>query len=120
GGQCDFARDITMQYPLQVILAILGLPETDYPRMLRLTQELFGAADPEMARGERQLEDLVAVVNDFFVYFNGLTEERRATPTDDLASVIANATAATPDGDRGPLGMMETISYYVITATAGH
>ena len=43
GGECDFARDIAMPYPLQVILAILGLPESDYPRMLQLTQELFGA-----------------------------------------------------------------------------
>jgi cytochrome P450 len=105
-----------MPYPLQVILAILGLPESDYPRMLTLTQELFGAADPELARGERQtLEDLVAVINDFFVYFTNLTEDRRAHPTDDLASLIANATI---DGD--PLGPMETISYYVIIATAGH
>ena len=44
-GQCDFARDITMQMPLNVILAILGLPESDFPRMLTLTQEMFGAAD---------------------------------------------------------------------------
>jgi cytochrome P450 len=114
GGQCDFARDIAMQYPLQVILAILGLPESDYPRMLSLTQELFGAADPELSRGAK-LEDLVAVIQDFFAYFTTLTEHRKAEPTDDLASVIANATI---DGE--PIGIMEQISMYVITATAGH
>jgi cytochrome P450 len=114
GGECDFARDIAMQYPLQVILAILGLPESDYPRMLKLTQELFGAADEEVGRGG-SLEDIVAVVQDFFAYFAALTESRRAQPTDDLASTIANATI---DGE--PLGLMETISYYVIAATAGH
>jgi cytochrome P450 len=114
GGQCDFARDIAVQYPLQVILAILGLPESDYPRMLQLTQELFGASDDELSRG-KSLEDLAAVINDFFVYFSALTEERRARPTDDLASTIANATL-----DGQPLGTFETISYYVIVATAGH
>jgi cytochrome P450 len=119
GGRCDFARDVAMQYPLQVILKILGLPETDYPRMLQLTQELFGAADEEVSRG-RELEDLVAVINDFFVYFSALTEERRATPTDDLASAIANATIPDEHGEQQPLGVMETISYYVIVATAGH
>jgi cytochrome P450 len=119
GGSCDFARDVAMQYPLQVILSILGLPESDYSRMLKLTQELFGAQDEEMSRG-RSLEDLVQVINDFFVYFSALTEERRATPTDDLASAIANATIETAGGKREPLGVMETISYYVITATAGH
>jgi cytochrome P450 len=113
-GRCDFARDIAMQYPLQVILAILGLPESDYPRMLRLTQELFGAADPELSRGT-SMEDLIAVVQDFFAYFTELTEARKAAPTDDLASVIANASI-----DGVPIGLMEQISYYVIVATAGH
>jgi cytochrome P450 len=103
-----------MQYPLQVILAILGLPESDYPRMLKLTQELFGSSDPELTRGQ-SLEDLVQVINDFFVYFTALTEERKATPTEDLASVIANAKL-----DGAPIGIMEQISYYVIVATAGH
>jgi len=114
GGECDFARDVAMQYPLNVILAILGLPESDYPRVLRLTQELFGASDPELSRGQN-LEDLVEVVTDFFVYFTELTQARRANPTDDLASVIANARI-----DGQPMGDMETISYYVIAATAGH
>jgi cytochrome P450 len=114
GGECDFARDIAMEYPLQVILSILGLPESDYGRMLSLTQELFGAQDEDLSRGQ-SLEDLVAVINDFFVYFSALTEERRANPTDDLASTIANATI-----DGKPLEVMETISYYVIVATAGH
>ena len=113
-GRCDFARDIAMQYPLQVILAIMGLPESDYPRMLSLTQELFGSADPELSRGT-SMEDLVAVIQDFFVYFTALTEERKATPSDDLASVIANASV-----DSVPIGIMEQISYYVIVATAGH
>jgi cytochrome P450 len=51
GGFCDFAIDIAMPYPLQVILSILGLPDSDYPRMLQLTQELFGYDDPEQRRG---------------------------------------------------------------------
>lgn len=114
GGECDFAKDIAMQYPLQVILAILGLPEEDYGRMLTLTQEMFGAQDEELGRGQT-LEDLAAVINDFFIYFTALTEDRRANPTDDLASVIANATI---DGE--PLNQMDAISYYTIVATAGH
>ena len=48
GGECDFVRDVAVHYPLYVILSILGLPEDDFPRLLKLTQELFGAADPEI------------------------------------------------------------------------
>ncbi len=113
-GRCDFVRDVSVHYPLYVILSILGLPESDFPRMLKLTQELFGADDPDMARGT-SFEDLMAVINDFFLYFSALTTARRETPTEDLASVIANARI---DGQL--IGEMETISYYVIVATAGH
>jgi cytochrome P450 len=114
GGECDFARDIAMPMPLQVILSILGLPEDDFPRMLKLTQELFGATDAELARGENP-EEVLFVLQDFFQYFSKLTEERKANPTSDLASVIANA-----EINGAPIGWMEQISYYVIIATAGH
>lgn len=114
GGTCDFMQDVAVHYPLYVILSILGLPESDHPRMLKLTQELFGAADDEMQRGS-SMDDIMAVVADYFRYFGELTTARRAQPTDDLASVIANATL---NGEL--LGDMEAISYYVIIATAGH
>ena len=114
GGRCDFAQDFAMQYPLNVILHILGLPESDYPRMLKLTQELFGAADEDMRRDDDPAA-LVAVIQDFFAYFTRITEERRTNPTGDLASAVANGRI---NGDE--LTMMQTISYYVITATAGH
>jgi cytochrome P450 len=114
GGECDFARDVAVHYPLYVILSILGLPEDDFPRLLTLTQELFGAADPEMARGTTP-EELMATIQDFFQYFVALTEDRRANPTDDLASVIANA-----EVNGAPIGIFEAVSYYVIVATAGH
>jgi len=55
------------------------------------------------------------VVFDFFTYFNALTHERRANPTEDLASVIANA-----EIDGRQLNPGELMSYYIIIATAGH
>ena len=122
GGECDFARDVAMQFPLHVILSILGLPESDFPRMLQLTQELFGSEDPELARGSSPA-DLLMVMQDFIAYFNNLTEDRRADPADDLASTIANGRlGGSPDDPEAgePMGIIETISYYVIVATAGH
>lgn len=116
GGSCDFAQEIAAPMPLQVILSILGLPESDYDRMLRLTRELFGGEDPEYARGNAgSFEEFKAVIYDFFVYFAALTDQRRAEPTDDLASVIANATL---DGE--PILPFQLISYFLIIATAGH
>jgi len=115
GPQCDFAREIAVYFPLHVIMSILGVPESDEPLMLRLTQELFGGADPDMKRKDGEGTVGTSTIFDFFVYFNKMTAERRAHPGEDLASVIANAKL------KGcPLGDLETTSYYIIVATAGH
>jgi len=114
GGECDFVADVAVHYPLQVILSLLGLPESDFPRMLRLTQEIFGGDDPERRRGETR-EDHLAVILDFFAYFQVLINDRRANPTEDLASAIANARV---DGEH--LSDLDAAGYFVIIATAGH
>lgn len=114
GGRCDFARDIAMYFPLQVILSILGLPEEDFGRMLKLTQELFGAEDPDIGRaGEDQT--VLTVMLDFVSYFQELAADRRAHPGPDLASVIANA-----ELNGAPLPDMDVFGFYLIIATAGH
>ncbi len=120
-GHCDFVADVALGYPLHVIMEILGVPEKDEPRMLRLTQELFGPQDPDKARIRDQLtvEQLAAmlqlVVNDFSTYFRTITEDRRRHRRDDLATVIANARI---NGDYMP--EHDATSYYMIIATAGH
>lgn len=114
GGSCDFATDVAMNYPLRVILDILGLDEAEFPRMLRLTQELFGSQDPDFERvGED--DQMMAVIMDVIGLFTGLNAERRAHPTHDLATVIANG-----EIDGKPLEDMDTYGYYLIVATAGH
>lgn len=122
GGTCDFARDVSFLYPLHVVMEILGVPEVDEPLMLKLTQELFGASDPDQNRtgdevvtAEQGVATLMETVGDFIVYFNELTDARRANPRDDLASIIANGKI---DGEE--LGHLEAMSYYIIAATAGH
>src|SRR5688572_19491620 len=62
GPECDFVDDIGVYYPLYVIMSLLGLPEEDFPRMLRLTQELFGGDEEEYKRGttpEEQMQVLM-------------------------------------------------------------
>jgi cytochrome P450 len=114
GPECDFVQQVAVNYPLYVIMSLLGLPEADFPRMLKLTQELFGSDDSEFKRGSTEGDQLPALL-DMFQYFNGVTAARREHPTEDLASAIANARV---DGE--PLSDIDTVSYYLIVATAGH
>ncbi|MGX1103133.1 MULTISPECIES: cytochrome P450 [Bradyrhizobium] len=121
GGACDFVEDVALGYPLHVIMEILGVPEADEPRMLKLTQELFGPQDPDTARvrdalsAEQVSAMLQSIIADFSAYFRKITEDRRQNPRDDLATVIANAKIG---GDYMP--EHDQTSYYMIVATAGH
>jgi cytochrome P450 len=124
GGECDFVNDVALHYPLRVIMQILGVPVEDEPRMLKLTQEMFGAQDEDLTRDKdaianqdvaASLEAMQGVVADFFQYFTEMTQNRRAHPRDDVSTVIANGKI---DGE--PIGEFEAMSYYTIVAAAGH
>jgi cytochrome P450 len=114
GDECDFVQEVAVNYPLYVIMSMLGLPEEDFPRMLKYTQEMFGNDDPELQRGTTKEEQMASLL-DMFAYFTAVTASRRENPTEDLASAIANATI---DGES--LSDIETVSYYAIVAAAGH
>jgi cytochrome P450 len=114
GPECDFVTEIAVNFPLYVIMSLLGLPESDFGRMHTLTQEMFGGDDDEYKRGGTP-EEQFEVLLEFFAYFSKLTASRREHPTADLASAIANGRI---DGE--PLSDVDTASYYVIVASAGH
>jgi cytochrome P450 len=118
-GELDFVDLVALHYPLYVLLSIFGAPLEDEPRILRLTQQILGASDPELARdGEVDLKKHAAnpaAVAEFLQYFQGLAEARRRQPAEDLATVIAHA-----EIDGQPISPMDMMGYYMIVATAGH
>jgi cytochrome P450 len=129
GNGCDFVNEVALFYPLRVIMRILGVPESDEPVMLRMTQEIFGAQDPDVIARSKLITtgaglqagsgnpqvDLFALAQEYFAYFGKVTADRRANPRDDLSTIIANGMV-----DGQPIGDREAMSYYVIVATAGH
>ncbi|MBY6015988.1 cytochrome P450 [Qipengyuania gaetbuli] len=120
--EVDFVKAVSAPYPLHVVMQIMGVPEEDEPRMLMLTQQLFGGQDDDLNQSgiknlpPEAITQLVAgAVADFEAYFAKLTAERRANPTGDVASTIANAVI---DGE--PLNDRDMMGYYIILAAAGH
>ncbi|HWC81675.1 MAG TPA: cytochrome P450 [Pseudonocardiaceae bacterium] len=119
----DLVQDFALYYPLHVIMSLFGVPEDDEPRMMALTQEFFGTADPDAQREdvepltpEAAAQQWSAAINDFYAYFDELVEDRRAQPRDDLATIIALAKNA--EGEYYP----KTFAYgwFIAIATAGH
>ena len=122
GPEVDFVKQVSGPYPLHVVMQIMGVPEEDEPRMMMLTQQMFGGQDDDLNQSAmknmtpEQITALVAgAVKDFEAYFAQITAERRANPTNDVASTIANALV-----DGRPLNDRDMMGYYIILAAAGH
>jgi len=75
--------------------------------------EIVASASTVAAAKDRDID--FGVIVDFSNYFRELSEARRKTPTDDLASIIANGQI-----DGQPISDLEAMSYYIIVAAAGH
>ena len=115
-GECDFAQEIAVPYTLRVIMSIFGVPQEDEPMMLKLTQGLFGANDPEyLGDVTDPVQMLTGTIQLFDDYFDRLAKDRRSHPRDDLATVIANGQV-----DGCPMDRHATLWYFTIVATAGH
>ena len=122
GPEADFVKLVSAPYPLHVVMQILGVPEADEPRMLMLTQQMFGGQDDDLNQSglknlptEAITEIVAGAVKDFESYFAALSAEKRAHPTGDVASILANAEV---DGE--PLSDRDLMGYYIIVAAAGH
>jgi cytochrome P450 len=115
-GECEFANEIAAAHPLRILATILGVPREEEPRILTLTNQLFAADDPDLQReGEDRLSAAKSLAVDFFQMFNEIIEDRRSNPRDDLASVLANGRVHDE-----PMGLLETLGYFLITFSAGH
>jgi cytochrome P450 len=115
-GECDFATEIATAHPLRILSTILGVSREDEPRILRLTNQLFAPDDPELQRkAENREKAMMELGMELFQLFDAIIQDRRANPRDDLATVYATAKV---NGE--PMGVMDTLGYYLITFTAGH
>ena len=82
-GRADLVREVTFNFPVQVIARILGLPRSDYPRFQRWALELTSVA----ANWERGMAASAALRD----YFADVMADRRAAPGDDLISDLVRA-----------------------------
>ncbi|MCU1451218.1 MAG: cytochrome [Acidimicrobiales bacterium] len=105
-GRAELVRDLTFNFPVQVIARILGLPQRDFPRFQRWSIEMLSSiVNPE--RG-------LAAARALDAYFGTILEDRRRQPRDDLISDLATAEF---DGER--LSDEEVFGFLRILLPAG-
>lgn len=105
-GSAELVRELTYRYPVQVIAVILGLPRDDFEQFHRWAAAIISvAARPmEAIRSSSELKQ----------YLEGVLEDRRAHPRDDL---VGDLLAADIDGEQ--LGDEEIFSFLRLLLPAG-
>jgi cholest-4-en-3-one 26-monooxygenase len=113
GEGFDFAEDVAMPLPLQVIGDLLGAPRDLHDELLRLSNEAAsGGTDPEYSVGEATQ---VQAISKFLDLMAGLRAEREENPQDDLISRLLDASV---EGEH--LGMMRYTMYLLLLIGAGN
>jgi cytochrome P450 len=111
----DFVQDVSARITIAVIAEMLGVPRSDWDLLFRWTNEIIAPQDPEFQKGQTAEETINRARLEVFAYFNELSERRRAEPTDDIVSVIANGRLKD-----APLPIVELLSYYFLLVVAGN
>lgn len=91
-GRCDFVQSISVPLPLWLIASMLGIREEDYQSFHRWSDEMMAV--------EGNLQDAEAVARagrafgEYATYATKIIEERRASPKEDLITILAGAADA--------------------------
>jgi cytochrome P450 len=95
GESVDIVQELSVPYPLQVICELLGVDGAQWPRFFEWSEAVIPG---ESERSEEERAELQA---EMWAYLIGVADERRAAPTEDLVSVLANV-GNDADTDSGP------------------
>lgn len=111
-GTADFISEVAAPLPLQVICDMMGIDESDHAAIFDWTNVIMGFGDPDVTKSrEAFISAVIAMAN----YGEGLAEDRRHSPRDDLTTSLVRAEAA---GHR--LESTEIGAFFILLATAGN
>lgn len=82
-GRADLVSSLTFEFPTRIIARLLGLPPDDLDLFRQLSVKLIGIAD-DIYGG---LEASASLAD----YFQGIIDQRRAHPVDDIVSDLVEA-----------------------------
>jgi cholest-4-en-3-one 26-monooxygenase len=115
-AECDFVSTFASRLPLEVIAWVLGVPPSDWQRLLRDTDTVIGKEDAEFRLpGETPDEAQMRAQIDMHQYFTNLIDERRSNPQEDLVSLLVQSTI-----DNAPLTLEQLTGYCELLVEAGN
>jgi cytochrome P450 len=114
-GEVDLVQAISQPFPLLVICDMMGVPRSEFGTVLRATNVILGAGDPEMMGTDDAIGAMLTAGLELTALMNDLAEHRRGNPTDDLTSALVNAEVG-----EDMLAPHEIAPFFILLAVAGN
>lgn len=111
-GGGDLVPAVSAEMPLRVLADLLGMPRSDRHLIFDWSNKLIGMEDPEYGG---DLNQAMAALGEMMQYGKAIADARRAEPTGDMVSLIANAEV---DGER--LTDIEFSMFWLLLIIAGN
>ena len=111
GDRCDLVADLTGPFPMDVISAVLGMPEADRPELRHHADQILIREDGQMALPAAALEGFFELVR----YFSDDLPQRRRGEGHGLATDLAQAQV-----EGRPLTDDELLGFSILFIIAGH
>jgi cytochrome P450 len=115
-GGCDFATDVAAPFPLRIICEMMGVPRADEDVVLRCSNTILSAGDPEYVGGDAN--PVIAIMEAGATLTSMMEElgaDRIRHPGDDITSALVNSEI---EGDA--LTHQELASFFILLVTAGN
>jgi cytochrome P450 len=124
-GRFDFVREISADFPINVLARMLDVPEHDTQRLIGWGNRIIGNTDPDYAdvllhsaesEAYRDLPFRSPAALEVFAYGRELAERRRGGDGTDLVSGLVNQLPA----DGVPLSPTDFDNYFLLLVVAGN
>jgi len=115
-GEVDLVQAVSQPFPLLIICDMMGIPRSEFSTVLRATNVILGAGDPDMLGGrEDVLAALLEAGMELTNLMNELAEHRRRHPADDLTTLLVHN-----DLGEDMLAPHELAPFFILLAVAGN
>ena len=114
-GEVDLVKVLSQPYPLLIICDMMGIPRSEFDTVLNATNIILSGGDKEFVGDGEPLMAMFGAGMQLTELMNGLAEERRRNPTDDLTSKLVHHDV---DGDM--LAPEEIAPFFILLAVAGN
>ena len=114
-GEVDLVEVLSQPFPLLVICDMMGIPRSEFDRVLDATNVILGAGDPDMLGGRDPFTAIFEAGMQLTELMGELAESRRNAPTNDLTSSLVHNTVG-----EDMLAPNEIAPFFILLAVAGN